>query len=223
MAAVFRRSNQPRTHGDSDKLRDGRKRHILTDTSGLLLWVAVTPANVHDSVAAPELIEAFMAEPGRLLKLIWADTAYQGPALAQAFAVGLESPTSGSVAVNGKPSAGHRRPLAEVGALLEARAVHTVRSARNHLLAMAATAGISTKRVDEVIGMVGLGDAAGRRAGAFPLGTGQRLGIASAPLAEPLTSPRADTSPLTRTSVRVSGLWVECVRVRRSSGPGCLG
>ena len=129
---------------DGNKLRDGRKRHILTDTSGLLLEVTVTPANVHDSVAAPELIEAFMAEPGRLLKLIWADTAYQGPALAQAFAVGLESPTSGSVAVNGKPSAGHRRPLAEVGALLEARAVHTLRSARNHLLAMAATAGIST-------------------------------------------------------------------------------
>jgi transposase len=71
---------------DGNKLRDGRKRHILTDTGGLLLEVTVTPANVHDSVAAPELIEAFMAEPGRLLKLVWADTAYQGPALAQAFA-----------------------------------------------------------------------------------------------------------------------------------------
>ncbi|MEZ0095215.1 IS5 family transposase [Streptacidiphilus sp. EB129] len=71
---------------DGDKLRDGRKRHILTDTGGLLLEVVVTAANVHDSKAAPELIEAFMAEPGRLLKLVWADTAYQGPALAQAFA-----------------------------------------------------------------------------------------------------------------------------------------
>ena len=71
---------------DGNKLRDGRKRHILTDTDGLLLEVTVTAANVHDSVAAPELIEAFMAEPGRLLKLVWADTAYQGPALAQAFA-----------------------------------------------------------------------------------------------------------------------------------------
>jgi len=71
---------------DGNKLRDGRKRHILTDTGGLLLEVTVTPANVHDSVAAPELIDAFMAEPGRLLKLVWADTAYQGPALAEAFA-----------------------------------------------------------------------------------------------------------------------------------------
>lgn len=71
---------------DGNKRRDGRKRHILTDTGGLLLEVTVTPANVHDSVAAPELLDAFMAEPGRLLKLVWADTAYQGPALAAAFA-----------------------------------------------------------------------------------------------------------------------------------------
>jgi transposase len=71
---------------DGAKLRDGRKRHILTDTYGFLLEVTVTPANVHDSKAAPELIEAFMAEPGRMLKLAWADSAYQGQALAQAFA-----------------------------------------------------------------------------------------------------------------------------------------
>jgi transposase len=71
---------------DGAKLRDGRKRHILTDTGGLLLEVAVTAANVHDSVAAPQLMDAFMAEPGRLLKLVWADSAYQGPALARAFA-----------------------------------------------------------------------------------------------------------------------------------------
>lgn len=71
---------------DGNKRRDGRKRHILTDTGGLLLEVTVTPANVHDSVAAPELLDAFMVEPGRLLKLVWADTAYQGPALADAFA-----------------------------------------------------------------------------------------------------------------------------------------
>ncbi|MDH6145793.1 transposase [Kitasatospora sp. GP30] len=58
----------------------------LADAAGQLLEVTVTPANVHDSVAAPELIDAFMAEPGRLLKLVWADTAYQGPALAEAFA-----------------------------------------------------------------------------------------------------------------------------------------
>lgn len=71
---------------DGAKSRDGRKRHILTDTLGLLLEVGVTAANVHDSMAAPELLEGFMAAPGRLLKLVWADSAYQGQALAQAFA-----------------------------------------------------------------------------------------------------------------------------------------
>jgi len=71
---------------DGAKSRDGRKRHILTDTLGLLLEVSVTPANVHDSMAAPQLLERFMAAPGRLLKLVWADSAYQGQALAQAFA-----------------------------------------------------------------------------------------------------------------------------------------
>jgi transposase len=71
---------------DGGKSRDGRKRHILTDTEGLLLEVTVTTADVHDSKAAPALLETFMDEPGRLLKLVWVDSAYQGPALAQAFA-----------------------------------------------------------------------------------------------------------------------------------------
>ena len=101
--------------------------------------------------------------------------------------LGLDAPTSGSVTVNGKPFAAHARPLREVGALLEAKAVHTGRSARNHLLAMAATSGISASRVDAVIDMVGLTDVASRRAGGFSLGMGQRLGIASALLANPQT------------------------------------
>src|SRR6195952_993032 len=67
--------------------------------------------------------------------------------------LGLDAPTSGSVTVNGKPFAEHARPLHEVGALLEARAIHTGRSARNHLLAMAATAGIGNARVEQVIAM----------------------------------------------------------------------
>jgi transposase len=71
---------------DGGKSRDGRKRHILTDTEGLLLEVTVTTADVHDSRAAPALLETFMADPGRLLKLVWVDSAYQGPALAKAFA-----------------------------------------------------------------------------------------------------------------------------------------
>ena len=101
--------------------------------------------------------------------------------------LGLDAPTTGVVTVNGKRYAEHSRPLHEVGALLEARAVHTGRSARNHLLAMALTAGISARRVDEVIDIVGLRDVARSRVGSFSMGMGQRLGIASALLADPQT------------------------------------
>jgi ABC-2 type transport system ATP-binding protein len=127
----------------------------------------------------------FTVQPGLVTGFLGPNGA--GKSTTMRMILGLDSPTSGTVTVNGKPFAGHDRPLAEVGALLEARAVHTGRSARNHLLAMAATAGIGVKRVDEVIGMVGLGDVARRRAGAFSLGMGQRLGIASALLADPQT------------------------------------
>src|SRR5215213_2718607 len=101
--------------------------------------------------------------------------------------VGLDRPTSGSVTVNGKPYAQHRSPLSEVGVLLDAKAVHTGRSARSHLRTMAATHGISTKRVDEVIEMTGLTGVARKRVGGFSLGMGQRLGIASAMLGDPRT------------------------------------
>ncbi|XUL85273.1 IS5 family transposase [Streptomyces galilaeus] len=71
---------------DGNKKRDGRKRSILTDTCGDLLEVIVTPADVHDSKPAPALLDRYMDEPGRLLKLVWADSAYQGRPLADAFA-----------------------------------------------------------------------------------------------------------------------------------------
>jgi ABC-2 type transport system ATP-binding protein len=101
--------------------------------------------------------------------------------------LGLDAPTAGSVTVNGYPYAELAAPLREVGALLEARAVHTGRSAYNHLLALAATTGISRRRVDEVIGLVGLADVGGKRAGGFSLGMGQRLGIGAALLGDPAT------------------------------------
>jgi ABC-2 type transport system ATP-binding protein len=101
--------------------------------------------------------------------------------------LGLDRPTGGSVTVNGKPYAEHREPLAEVGALLEAKAVHTSRSAYNHLRALAATHGIARSRIDEVVELVGLADVARKRVGAFSLGMGQRLGIASAMLGDPAT------------------------------------
>ncbi|MGH3049615.1 MAG: ABC transporter ATP-binding protein [Gaiellaceae bacterium] len=99
----------------------------------------------------------------------------------------LDRPSAGTVTVNGKRYREHAAPLHEVGALLEARSVHTGRSAYNHLLALAQTHGIPRKRVDELIDLVGLREVAKKRAGQFSLGMGQRLGIASALLADPHT------------------------------------
>src|SRR5450631_3584662 len=101
--------------------------------------------------------------------------------------LGLDAPTAGSVRVNGKLYREHQAPLHEVGALLEARSIHTGRSAYNHLLALAQTGGISRARVEEVIDLVGLREVARKRAGSFSLGMGQRLGIASALLGDPHT------------------------------------
>jgi ABC-2 type transport system ATP-binding protein len=101
--------------------------------------------------------------------------------------LGLDAPTRGRVTVNGRPYREHPAPLHEVGALLEARSVHTGRSARSHLLALAQTHGISRKRVDELIDQVGLHEVARKRAGKFSLGMGQRLGIATALLGDPHT------------------------------------
>jgi ABC-2 type transport system ATP-binding protein len=101
--------------------------------------------------------------------------------------LGLDRPSGGTVRVNGKEFAQHAAPLHEVGALLEARAFHTGRSARNHLRVMAATSGIGRSRVEQVIDMVGLGDVADRRVGTFSLGMGQRLGVAAAMLGDPQT------------------------------------
>jgi ABC-2 type transport system ATP-binding protein len=101
--------------------------------------------------------------------------------------IGLDAPTSGSVTVNGKQYARHAAPLQEVGALLEARSIHPGRSAYNPLLSLAYTHGIPRRRVDEVIELAGLQKVAKKRAGAFSLGMGQRLGIAAALLGDPQT------------------------------------
>ena len=101
--------------------------------------------------------------------------------------LGLDALTGGAVTVNGKRYGDHPAPLHEVGVLLEARSIHTGRSARNHLLALAQTHGIPRSRVDELIELVGLHDVARKRAGQFSLGMGQRLGIASALLGDPQT------------------------------------
>jgi ABC-2 type transport system ATP-binding protein len=99
--------------------------------------------------------------------------------------LGLDAPSEGEVKVNGKRYAEFPAPLHEVGALLEARSIHTGRSAYNHLLALAQTHGIPRSRVDELIELVGLESVAKKRAGQFSLGMGQRLGIAAALLGDP--------------------------------------
>ena len=134
-----------------------------------------------DKVAVDDL--SFLVQPGVVTGFLGPNGA--GKSTTMRMILGLDAPTKGTITVNGRPFSEHTRPLQEVGALLEARGVHPGRSARNHLLAMAATAGIGADRVDEVIDMVGLSDVAAKRVGAFSLGMGQRLGIASALLADP--------------------------------------
>jgi ABC-2 type transport system ATP-binding protein len=101
--------------------------------------------------------------------------------------LGLDRPTRGSVTVNGKPYAAHRSPLQEVGALLDARAVHPGRSPYHHLLALAQSNSLPRSRVLDVIDAVGLAGVAKRRTGRFSLGMEQRLGIATALLGDPRT------------------------------------
>jgi ABC-2 type transport system ATP-binding protein len=99
--------------------------------------------------------------------------------------LGLDTPDAGQARIGGRRYRDLRWPLREVGALLEARAFHPGRSARAHLRALAASNGIPRSRVEEVLDLVGLAEVAGRRAGRFSLGMGQRLGIAAALLGDP--------------------------------------
>jgi ABC-2 type transport system ATP-binding protein len=99
--------------------------------------------------------------------------------------VGLDAPSSGRITVSGRPYHDRRFPLREVGALLEAKAIHPSRSARNHLRWLAQSNGIRASRVDEVLDQVGLTSVARKRAGTFSLGMSQRLGIAAALLGDP--------------------------------------
>jgi ABC-2 type transport system ATP-binding protein len=127
----------------------------------------------------------FTVQPGIITGFLGPNGA--GKSTTMRMILGLDAPTSGTVTVGGRPYRKHAKPLQVVGALLEARAVHTSRSAYDHLLALAATHGIARSRVAQVIEMVGLQDVARKRAGGFSLGMGQRLGIASALLADPET------------------------------------
>lgn len=127
----------------------------------------------------------FTVRPGTVTGFLGPNGA--GKSTTMRMIVGLDAPTRGSVTVNGQRYARHRAPLQEVGALLEAKSIHPGRSAHHHLRALALTHGIPRRRVDEVVGLAGLGSVAKKRAGAFSLGMGQRLGIAAALLGDPQT------------------------------------
>lgn len=128
---------------------------------------------------------SFTVRPGRVTGFLGPNGA--GKSTTMRMIMGLDRPTSGSVTVNGVPFARHAAPLREIGSLLDAKAVHTGRTAYNHLLAMAATHSIAKKRVREVIDMTGLGEVANKKVKGFSLGMGQRLGIAAALLGDPQT------------------------------------
>jgi ABC-2 type transport system ATP-binding protein len=127
----------------------------------------------------------FSVRPGAVTGFLGPNGA--GKSTTMRMVVGLDRPTAGNVTVNGRRYADHTAPLHEVGALLDAKAVHTGRSAENHLLAMAATHGIPKRRVTDVIELTGLESVARKRVGGFSLGMGQRLGIAAALLGDPQT------------------------------------
>jgi ABC-2 type transport system ATP-binding protein len=126
---------------------------------------------------------SFTVEPGRVTGFLGPNGA--GKSTTMRMILGLDRPTSGSVTVNGRRYADSPAPLREVGALLEARALHPGRSARDHLRWLAVSNRIPAARVAEVLDLVGLEEVAGKRVGKFSLGMGQRLGIAVALLGDP--------------------------------------
>jgi ABC-2 type transport system ATP-binding protein len=134
-----------------------------------------------DKVAVDHL--SFVVEPGQVTGFLGPNGS--GKSTTMRLILGLDRPNFGHAEVFGRPYRELAQPLRKVGALLEARAVHTGRSAYNHLLVLAQTQNFPRRRVDEVIDLVGLHSVARKRAGGFSLGMGQRLGIAAAMLGDP--------------------------------------
>jgi ABC-2 type transport system ATP-binding protein len=151
-------------------------------TEGNLMIQAKDLAKVYGNKTAVDGV-TFTVQPGRVTGFLGPNGA--GKSTTMRMIMGLDAPTAGSVTVNGEPYARHRAPLREIGALLEARAVHPGRTAYTHLRALAATHGIRNSRVSEVIEMTGLGAVARKKVRGFSLGMGQRLGIAAALLGDP--------------------------------------
>src|SRR6476659_242191 len=143
-----------------------------------------------DRLAVDDL--TFTVKPGIVTGFLGPNGA--GKSTTMRLMLGLDRPSAGRATVNGRAYRDFEAPLHEVGALLEARAIHTGRSAYNHLLAQAQTHAIGRDRVDAVIRLVGLESVARKRVGGFSLGMGQRLGIAAALLGDPKTLILAEPS-----------------------------
>jgi ABC-2 type transport system ATP-binding protein len=133
-----------------------------------------------DTLAVDDL--SFSVAPGKITGFLGPNGA--GKTTTMRMILGLDQPTAGRVTVGGQPFAQLTRPMREVGALLDAKALHGGRSAYNHLLCLAQSNNLPRKRVDEVLGLVGLTDVARKRTGGYSLGMGQRLGIAAALLGD---------------------------------------
>ena len=134
-----------------------------------------------DKLAVDQL--SFTIEPGRITGFLGPNGA--GKTTTMRLILGLDHPTGGSVSVNGREFPRSASPMREVGALLDAKAMHGGRSAYSHLLCLAQTNGLPRRRVGEVLDLVGLTEVAGKRSKGFSLGMGQRLGIAAALLGDP--------------------------------------
>ncbi|MEW2706851.1 ATP-binding cassette domain-containing protein [Streptomyces koyangensis] len=126
---------------------------------------------------------SFQVRPGTVTGFLGPNGS--GKSTTMRMVVGLDEPTSGRVTIGGLPYRQVPNAPRQVGALLDAKAVHGGRSARNHLLCLAQLSGIPARRVDEVLGVVGLQEVARHRSKGFSLGMGQRLGIAAALLGDP--------------------------------------
>jgi ABC-2 type transport system ATP-binding protein len=134
-----------------------------------------------DTLAVDDL--SFTVEPGKITGFLGPNGA--GKTTTMRLILGLDHPTSGTVTVNGQPFDRLACPMHEVGALLDAKAVHGGRSAYHHLLCLAETNNLPRRRVDETLALVGLSEVARKRSKGFSLGMGQRLGIAAALLGDP--------------------------------------
>ncbi|MEV6867346.1 ATP-binding cassette domain-containing protein [Streptosporangium subroseum] len=126
---------------------------------------------------------SFTVKPGQVTGFVGPNGA--GKSTTMRVILGLDAVEEGSALIGGRPYRSLRHPLRHVGALLDAAALQPSRSARNHLLWLAHSQGLTARRVDEVIEQVGLRQAARRKAGGFSLGMRQRLGIAAALLGDP--------------------------------------